>query len=243
MRAAPIDHDRFAGLRVVAILAILAVGGCGKKVTNPDANPDGTTTYTGSATGAVTSGKLTIILSTTTPAPQAGAYRAPRVIPAGGTFALTGGAAVNLSGSYENVGKSVAVTGGGWTFTGDVTSVGIEGIFTGPGPVNGVFSLQSGSNEVTVVVGTYTSLAGGENGRFNFSIKGSEVHGNAVSTTGVVTDLDGTYTAATGAISIANPGGGAALDIGTYYALSGQATGTYNDGAGDNGDWTGTKQP
>lgn len=243
MRAAPIDPDRFPGLRLVAILAILALGGCGKKATNPNPNPGGPTTYTGSVAGATTSGKLTIVLSTAAPAPAAGAYRAQTIFPAGGTFALTGGATVNLAGEYDNVGKFVAVSGGGWTFTGDVTIVGVEGIFNGPGPVNGVFSLQSGSTEVTVVVGIYTSLVGSENGRFNFSIKGGEVHGDAVSTTGVVTPLNGTYTAATGAISIVNPAGGAALAIGTYDALSGQATGTYDDGGGDNGNWTGTKQP
>jgi hypothetical protein len=56
--------------------------------------------------------------------------------------------------------------------------------------------------------------------------------------------LDGTYNSTNGAISIvnaANPGG-PALATGSYNSSNGQASGTYDDGVSDSGNWTGAKQ-
>ena len=249
MRAAPIDSIRFPaslGIRLVAVLAILALAGCSKKTTTNSNLPPNSTTYTGSVTGSNTSGKLTITLETSTPAPQPGGFRAHNSVAADGSYTPTGGSAVILVGTYDDAGKNVSLTGAGWTFTGVVSGTAMEGNCTGPGGASGVFSLNQGTTAVTVIIGTYAENSPGtETGNFNISISGTEVHGNAVASTGgTPIPLDGTYTAASGAISIVNPANptGPALATGTYNATAGTASGTYDDGAGNAGTWSGAKQ-
>jgi hypothetical protein len=252
MKSASISFRRLPGLPavgVVAALAVLALTGCGKdKTTQP--NPGGgSTTYTGSVTGKTTSGKLTITVATSTPAPQPGPNRAKAIVTASGTFTPSGGAAISLTGNYDDQANMVGVTGSGWTFTGGATATDIEGTFTGPTPApnteSGVFNLQSGSSEVTVIIGTFTSTNGGDNGRFNFSIKGSAVHGNAWEETGTIAiPLDGTYdpNGTPFQISIVNPAdpGGPPAAQGTYDTGTGVATGTFTAGT-NTGTWTGNK--
>jgi hypothetical protein len=228
---------------IASTLAMMVVVGCSsKKVTNPPPVA-GSTTYTGSVSGATTSGKLSITVDTSSPAPQNAGFRARGTVTATGTFTPSGGAAIALTGAYDDVAKTCAVTGSGWSFGGGLTSFGLEGLFSGPAGATGVFSLQTGTTGVTVVIGTFTSTTGGVGGRFNFSISGTTVHGNAVATDASVIPLDGTYTAATGAVSIVHPAGGNPLATGTYNASTGAASGTFDDQNGNSGNWTGQKQP
>jgi hypothetical protein len=230
---------------IASALAVMSLVGCGKdKVVNPPAGA-GSTTFTGSVTGSTTSGKLSITVETSSPAPQNAGFRARAAVNANGTFTPTGGAAIGLTGTYDTGSQTVAVIGSGWSFGGGLTSFGLEGGFTGPGPVDGVFSLYRGTSDVTVVIGTFTSTTGGVGGRFNFSINGTTVHGNAVATDQTVIPLDGTYTASSGAISIVHPVNptGNPLATGTYVSGTGHASGTFDDQAGNSGTWLGDKQP
>ena len=246
-RSTPSNLVRWAGSMI--LFAALAIAGCSdnKNPLNPNPNPGtGSTTYSGTIAGSTTSGSLTLTVATTTPAPQQAGYRASAIVTASGTLVLTGGGGtVNLTGNYDTGTHLIGVTGGGWTLDGGLTTFGMEGNYSGPGGVTGVFSVQtqgSGANVVGVYVGTFTSTSGGTSGNFNFSIKGSVLHGNAVDANGTVVALDGQYTAETGGVTVVHPAGGAPLATGTILP-NGTASGTYDDRNGNSGNWSGTKQP
>lgn len=236
---------RIAAAFVVAILSLASVLGCsGKKATNPD--PGGPASYRGSVTGSGTSGRLDITISTSPMAPQQAGFRATDGVTATGTLVLTGGGGtVALSGTWDDETDILGLTGGGWTLSGGLTSFGMEGLFSGPGPVAGVYSVQTqgiGADTVTVYLGTFTTSSGGDNGVFNIALRGSALHGHAVADGGTVVPLGGTYTAATSSLTIVHASGGAPLGTGTVHP-NGTADGDYSFEAGNSGTWAGAKQP
>lgn len=233
------------------LFALMAFAGCGKDAVNappPGGTPNtGATTFTGTISGATSSGTVDITIATATPRPQGGAFGARATVTATATVHVSGGGAIALTGTYDDVANTISLTGGGWTFTGGLTSFGMEGTYTGPNGT-GVFSVQqegTGTDTVTVFTGTFTHTvgAGTVDGTWNFAIRGTTLHGNAVATTGTVTALDGTFQASTGDVSIVNPAapGGAPLAIGVIQA-SGIASGTYDNLAGEAGTWSGQRQ-
>jgi hypothetical protein len=219
---------------------MLALAGCSKdKTTNPNPNPGGSTTYTGTVTGTGANGKLTITLATSTPAPQEGSFRATAVVNATGTFTPAGGAPIGLTGNYDDSAKLVGLSGGGWDFSGQKTSSGLDGTAGGPSGQIGTFSVLEGTTAVTVIIGRFTSTTQppGDSGDFNISINGTAVHGNAVpdgQTTAI--PLNGTFNPANGNITI--PG----LAIGNYNSTTGNASGTFDTGSGNSGTWAGARQ-
>lgn len=247
-RTAP--HRRsltLVGTCLVAALAIGGLSGCGKDdktSTKPNPNPTPSpTTYTGIVTGSTTSGKLVVTLADTATVPGR-ATRAFATLVATGTFTLSGGEPITLTGTYDDAAHTFTVTGGGWTFGGTLSGTALSGTFTGPGGVTGVFTLQQGTTGVIVIIGTFTSTSGSSNGRFNFSISGATVSGYGMADGGSTIPLNGTYNATSGAISIRHPANptGAPLATGTYNSTSGVASGTYDDQDANSGNWTGNRQ-
>jgi hypothetical protein len=247
---------RRAAVSVLAIgvLAALTFAGCSNdnnnnnNPVNPNPNPTPTgAQYRGVIAGPTSSGTLDINIATTgttsAPAGSPGSYRLLAQLTSTGTITPDSGAAVALTGAYNDSSKALALTGGGWTLNGSKVSSGaLQGTYTGPkGP--GVFTADSvgaAVDSVRAVLGTFTSTSGGPNGIFNFTIRDSTIHGTAVDTTGNSLPLNGTFTATGGGISIRNPAlpGGAPLATGTL-AADGSASGTYDNGAGNSGTWTG----
>ena len=241
---------RINAFALVTVVAALAIAGCSdnKPAPNAPGGGAGSTTYEGTVSGSAISGSLTLTIATSTPGPQPGPARARGIVTASGTLVLAGGGGtVNLTGTYDDIDNLISVAGGGWSLSGGLTAFGMEGGFSGPSGTSGVFSVQqvgSGTDTVIVVVGSFTSTTGGPGGGFNFSIRGTAVHGNAFETgSGTAIPLDGTYTPGSGAISIVNPAnaGGPPLATGTLQS-NGSASGSYDNGAGEAGTWSGVRQ-
>lgn len=231
---------RLSAAFIVATLTLTGLLGCGSdKSTNPPPGA-GSTTFTGVVVGNGANGTLTITVATSTP--KVGA-----LVTATGTFTPTGGAAIALAGNHDTDADAVLVTGGTWEFGAQYVNGRLEGGAIESGTLKGYFTLVEGSTaEVTVIVGRFDSDDIAEpDGDFSLSISGAQVYGNAVADgKGDVTPLNGTYTAATDDISIVNPLNptGPPLATGTYNATTGAASGTFDDGKGSTGSWSGTRQ-
>jgi hypothetical protein len=248
----PLARLRTATAAGLVFVALLALASCSsnKKVTNPNGGgAAGSTTFRGTISGNGVSGTLQLTAQTATPAPQR-AFGVEATVTMTGTLVITGGATINLTGNYDTSAHTFSVTGGGWTFSGSYTASGLQGTFSGPAAQSGVFTAPiegAGTDTVVVVTGTFTSTTGGPGGVFNFAIRGTALHGNAWSNGGTsAVPLDGTFTATTGGagtVSIINPAApaGAPLATGTL-AANGSVSGTYNNGAGDSGNWSGARQ-
>ena len=242
-------------LVLATALGCLALAGCGDDPppTGPPA-PTGSTTFEGTIAGQTSSGSLTITVATSNPSPQPVPMGANAIVTATGSVTRTGSAAVALTGTYDDQTDQISLTGGGWTFAGGLTTFGLEGTYTGPGGIQGVFSVQrvgTGTDTVIVVVGTYVANVGTGSGNFNFSFRpsitsGQNLHGNAFDT-GQTTPipLDGTATSdGLGGydITIVNPQVPAGPPLATgKLLLDGSATGTFDTGAGTSGTWQGTR--
>ncbi|HKQ56538.1 MAG TPA: hypothetical protein VJY35_01605 [Candidatus Eisenbacteria bacterium] len=242
-------------IALVAALACLGLTGCGDDPPPNAPGPSGSTTFEGTIAGQTSSGTLTITVATSNPSPQPRPMGASAVVTATGTVTPAGGPGVALTGTYDDQSDQVSLTGGGWTLAGGLTSFGLEGTYSGPGGVQGVFSVQrsgTGTDTVIVVVGTYSATVGTGSGNFNFAFRpsitsGQNLHGNAFDS-GVTTPipLDGTATAdGLGGfdISIVNPQLPAGPPLATgKLLLDGNASGTFDTGTGNSGTWTGTRQ-
>ena len=151
-----------------------------------------------------------------------------------GTFKVVAPAAAThaLSGTYSTSTKALSASGDGYTFDGayDGTSR-LEG--TMGGTASGTF-VASKDNSSVAFCGTYT---GSDDGVWSFTITGNSLAGSATSVNGSVTPLDGTVSGNT--ITVSLPGGGGTLATGTRNGDS--ANGTWDDGAGSSGTWTGSK--
>lgn len=156
-----------------------------------------------------------------------------------GTLSYDGGAAVALTGTYDDATNILALTGGGFTLGGSFDGTDrIEGLVTGA--ASGTFVSASGASG-TAYCGSYTETSGGgDDGTFSFVISGSVVRGNAVSSVDqTLNALDGTFSG--GTINIFFPGTTNVLATGT---LSGSnVSGTFDDLQGTTGDWSGTVCP
>jgi hypothetical protein len=142
-----------------------------------------------------------------------------------GTLALTGGATINLTGSYAPSSNGVSLSGTGYAVTGTYTSSSSQfsGDYTGPAGDHGSWTVESGT--VKVFCGSYNGNAAG---KWNLILNDAgQLRGVALTTSGAI-DLVGTYNSGTGAIIITSP------DDGTI-----GATGTLNTSTGGgNGNWS-----
>jgi hypothetical protein len=230
-------------LRIAPILALTAftLAGCGSDDDGPGPGP-GATTFAGVAAGTGgTSGSINVTVATATPAP-AGPARITRpltVVNATGTFTLNGGSAIALTGTYDDQTNVLVVTGGGYAFTGVYANGVISGTFTGPGGVDGAFSMQVSTGVAArAYCGEYTSDVGGGGGTFNLVVTGATVSGVAWDVdSDTATPLIGTRLANDSLyVSIASTT--TQVAAGTVSSDSATVSGVYSID-GDTGTWSG----
>jgi hypothetical protein len=223
-------------LSAVTLVGGAACGGDG----NGGGGPSGqTSSFVGivSVDDGSATGSLAVTIQSATLAPPATA-RASLLDPVNATGALTLGGTTALTGTYDPDTDILALTGGGFTFGGGFDGVDrLEGIWTGPGGTSGTFVTTSGSSGVAYC-GTYTATDGsGDSGTFSIVITGGIVRGEAYSSTDQVPiPLDGTISGNT--ITIDNPLSANPLATGTRSGNT--VSGTYDDGQGGTGTWTGS---
>jgi len=144
---------------------------------------------------------------------------------------------LDLTGTYDPVSRTVTVSGSGYVFTGIFDGQSrLDGTFTGP-TTNGTFITMEETGPTEVYCGTY---AGGDTGTWNFIFQGSELRGQAQSSTGVAPvsfegvasgtnltfDVAGTQDAlATGTLTIPDDSAS-----GTWSKPSTQVSGTWQAG-------------
>ena len=232
----------------LALIACLSISGCNNN--NDPMSPGGgggggggtSSTFVGTMAGPSSGGKLTLVVPTANPAPANGERAARAAIVATGTFNPPGGTAVALAGTYDTNTKALAVTGGGYTLAGTYSSGLLRGSWTrSPATEAGTFVvvLASSATSVRVYCGTFTSTSGGVGGIFNFAVQGSTIDGLAYTSSGTETLLQGTLDGGT-SVTLINPlNPGPFLATGTLNASNNTVNGTYNDGAGNSGNWSG----
>jgi hypothetical protein len=240
-------RDANALALAVALIAFLA-SGCNNN--NDPMSPSGggggggggtSSTFVGTMAGPTIGGKLTLVVPTANPAPANGERAARATIVATGTFTPAGGAAVGLAGSYDTGTKALLATGGGYSFTGTYFSGVLRGSWTRtPAAAAGTFVvvLANSATSVKVYCGTFTSTSGGASGIFNFAVQGSTIDGLAYTSSGTEIRLQGTLAGTS--VTLINPlNPGPFLATGTINAAANTASGTYDDSAGNSGNWSG----
>ena len=195
------------------------------------------TTFLGiiSSDDGLSSGAITITLATASPDIEGPtAVRAFATVNASGTHKLFG-TAVAVSGSYDDQSKIVSLNGGGYNLVGgyDPATDQLQGIFDGPG-VQGVFVTGQQVAGSTAYCGTFT---GSYDGTFSFVIVGNTVLGTAYSSSSGSTPIPVEGVLNGTSITIDNPQGGT-LATGTISGTS--ASGTWDDGQGSSGTWSGS---
>jgi hypothetical protein len=221
---------------VLACVLAAGAAGCSSSSTGSDGssgssgattNPTGGTTYKGTFTGKGNDGgsiDVTVASATT----AAKDLHPLTVLQVSGTVKPSGGAAVAVTGTFDDATKQLTITGGGYSFTGTATSDGVTGTYTGP-KGTGNFSVLTGSS-ATPYCGTF---AGDASGIWNFVVNGSSLSGSAIDSQGNGDTLTGSVTG--GSVSITTKNGSTATG-----SISGTtANGTYANGA-VKGTWTGT---
>ncbi|MGE3577546.1 MAG: hypothetical protein AB7I25_03730 [Vicinamibacterales bacterium] len=95
------------------------------------------------------------------------------VVEATGTVRPAGGIAGALRGTFDDTSRALALSGGGYTFAGNVAADGILiGTYTGPDDARGGFSaLNSTSNPVTVFCGSAAENEIGREGPIPFTLQ------------------------------------------------------------------------
>ena len=224
------------GLTASVLAALALTAACSDSSSSGGGTPS--TVWTGifQADNATDAGALHITAATDAPAPPALMANAPIAATIGLNITAPAPSTVSLTASYDPATDLLAASDQGYVFGGafDGTSR-LEGTWSGPGPVQGVFvSLMDNDGNGQAFCGTFTGTAG--DGSFGFVVVNGVVAGNYY-TSGSATPIavDGTVTGGT-AIVLA----GATTGTGTITAGSpSTATGTFTVGA-DTFDWTTT---
>jgi hypothetical protein len=212
----------------IAILALVLVtiAGCGKSKKNP-VSPNGGNNpiiFIGTVNGATGnfSGWVTFSVNDTI---VTGTFKL--VTPDTATYALVG--------HYVTATKALIATGGGYTFSGIFDGANsLQGAVTGSA-VGTFVAVKDDNNTAVAFNGSFT---GDDSGVWNFTIDGTIIAGSFTTTGGSMSALNGTVT--NNAISIANPAGGSTpLAVGTRNGNT--VSGTWNDGQGHTGTWTGSR--
>jgi len=144
------------------------------------------------------------------------------VAPADATHALTG--------TYNSGSHAVAVSGGGYNFS---------GVYDGSNEISGTVSGTGSGTFVAAKDASLTfcgSFTGDDDGVWNFTIDGGSIVGTATTTTGTVIDLNGSISGSS--ISVTRPGGGT---LATGTRSGDNASGSWDNGVGSTGTWTGAK--
>jgi hypothetical protein len=210
---------------VVAMALLLALSGCSNDDDNNPTNPPGSSAlvFVGTVNGdnGSLSGSLTFTVNDSA---VTGTFRITTPTPA--THALLG--------AFDSSSNVLGATGGGYNFAGAYDgSNRLEGLMSGN--ATGTFvTIRDDNNSSVAFCGTFT---GDDDGVWNFTIDGTIIAGSYTTNSGDFGALDGTISG--NAITIANPGGGAPLATGTRNGDN--ASGTWDNGVGDSGTWTGSR--
>ena len=148
---------------------------------------------------------------------------------------------IAITGTYNTSSRAFSATGGGDTFDGAYDgSSRLQGTFTGP-TLSGTFLTERATNGPKAYCGTFTSTTAGENGIFNVTLHGAILFGMATGDAGTVLALDGTVSGS--GVTVVNPNAptGPPLAIGTVSTDGSSVAGTFDDGAGNMGNWQGAR--
>ena len=211
---------RTTGLICTLALAVAACGGS-DSTTAPATGPSGS--FRGTLVGTNSRGILVIVFAT----PGASAIT--------GTLTPTGGAAINLAGTYTASSKHASVSGGGYTVVGDYTesSTLFNGTYTGPNGDHGSWAVESGT--VKVFCGSYTGSA---TGTWNLVLNDAgQLRGVAQTSSGAI-GLVGTYNSTSGAITVTSPDDTTIGASGTLNATTGGGSGNWTVSGQAAGTWT-----
>jgi len=230
-------------IRSMAVLSgfiALGLGACSSN-DNGGGGGGGTSSFVGTVVGGANndeSGSLTFDIAGTALAPPASiTTMSSATLTVTGTLTLVSPAAGTqaLTGTYDDATNALDLSGGGYAFTGvfDGTTSRLDGTYNGANGA-GLFVTALDLGNAVAFCGTF---AGDDDGTWNFVVNGTALSGSALTSSGNVAPLDGTVTA--GAVSIVNPLDlqGPPLATGTITGTS--ATGTWDDGQGSSGTWTG----
>jgi hypothetical protein len=206
----------------VLALILLSLSGCSKdkKPTAPIQN-SGTLMFLGTVNGesGTLSGSVSFSVNNTA---VTGVFKVKT--PAIATHSLTG--------VYNTTTKVLAATGDNFAFSGMYDGASrLEGAVTGP--VAGTFvAVKDDDSSAVAFCGTFS---GDDDGIWNFTIHGTTVTGSFTTTSGNTGALNGTISG--NSITIANTTGSNPLATGTRSGDN--ASGTWNDGRGNSGNWIG----
>lgn len=213
---------------LIVLLAIIAViAGCSKD-DNP-VNPGGgstSTAYVGTMANTAGTESGTLIFSVP---------NAKMVVPAGDTVNVSGkiylasGDTVDITGTFIHSTGYLTLTGGGYTFTGTLSSGHLNGTYTGPNGGGGFAATSSTSGTpLKVFCGQYqeTSPNTSNHGTFNMLIDGNNL---TVVVSGADLTLYGTISGTTVTV-FASGTSGTPVATGTIDAGRTVASGSYNTG-------------
>lgn len=150
----------FSVWRTLFVLSLTAaVAGCGgsSSTTSTPASPttssSTTTTFQGSIAGSGgQTGTLTVAIQATV---TTSSIKPLAVSTATGTVHLTGGSTTSLTGSFDSTTNGVSLSGGGFTFTGTISSNVLSGSYSSSSASGGFSSLNATTSTVTTYCGTY----------------------------------------------------------------------------------------
>ncbi|TAK58353.1 MAG: hypothetical protein EPO24_08520 [Bacteroidetes bacterium] len=224
-------------ITLILLFSFLLLTGCQKDDDNSVIPPLGTTTsYTGAIAGESESGSISFTINGSTKV-AAREYASPlAILTVTGTIKLADGTTITLNGTFNTETDSIYVSGGGYSFAGELSNGSISGTYTGPNGT-GAFSVQAGAQAtVKVYCGTYVSYDNSSSGILNLSLKDTTMTGLAISLdSGDKTFLYGTISGTAITIYDSQHQQGVATGI-----LNGAtASGTY-DAGDDEGTWTAT---
>lgn len=221
----------FFSIIACTLFLVLGLVGCSSDSTGTNSGtssgstsgtPGGGTQYKGTFAGKGEGGAIDVTVA----AASGGAVAEKSIhimatLTVSGTLKITGGETITLTGTYDDVTKTLTVTGGGYTFTGTFGASGITGTYNGP-KGSGSFAVLSGAGS-KAYCGTY---AGKSSGVWNFTINGTTLLGSYSDANGTGGPLTGSATA-DGKVDMPN------------VKATGQITGDTATGTYEGGTWTG----
>ena len=160
-------HTSVVALSLMSMLFVAACGGDGGgNPTGPSSTPTPTTTvFQGALVGVGETGTLDVTIQTTVAVTALSLTRRPQVASgAAGSLQLAGGASsISLTGTYEDTTRQVTMSGGGFTFGGEIAANGADltGAYAGPGASGGFALLNTREGPVTSYCGTFVGAGGG----------------------------------------------------------------------------------
>ncbi len=217
----------------------LGLGACSSD-SGGDGGGGGTSSFVGTLVGGTNndeSGSLKFDIAGTALAPPASfATMSSAALTATGTLTLLTPVAGThpLTGTYDPATNALAITGGGYTFTGAFSGTSLlDGNYTGiNGP--GLFLTALSAGTAQAFCGTFD---GDDDGTWNFVVNDTELSGRALTSSGDVVPLNGTVTA--GAVSIVNTANPTGPPLATGTITGPTATGIWSFDQTTSGAWTG----